>query len=395
MSRKIAAHYVFTGIGKPIRNGILTIDDSGKILDISQSNENLREVAGLEFYSGILVPGFVNTHCHLELSHLKGKVNEHTGLPGFVSQINQTRQADDIAIKKAIKKADTDMWYNGIVAVGDISNTNHSFETKANSKVVYHTLLEIFTTNPDRVDAQFENAKKLENQLKNMGLSSSIVPHAPYSVIPAMFDLIHAHFTENKQLNSIHNQECASENELYLSKSGELHDTFVKLGINFDAIPQTGKNSLESIMPKMPKSVNTLLVHNTFSKRDDIEKASEYFKNLYWCMCPNANLYIENRLPDIPLFQIMGQKITIGTDSLASNHHLSILEELKTISYFFPQITIEELIKWSTINGAKALGLYHQLGSFEIGKTPGINLIKNLNLQNLKFKKESSLKKLV
>jgi len=395
MSRKIAAHYVFTGIGKPIKNGILTVDDSGKILDISQSNENLREVAGLEFYSGILIPGFVNTHCHLELSHLKGKINEHTGLPGFVSQINQTRQADDSEIKKAIKKADADMWYNGIVAVGDISNTNHSFETKANSKIVYHTLLEIFTTNPGMVDKQFENAKKLDNQLKSLGLASSIVPHAPYSVTPAMFDLIRDHDAENKQIISIHNQECASENELYRSKSGELHDTFVKLGINFDAIPQTGKNSLESIQPLMSKTVNTLLVHNTYSGLEDIEKAYKYFKKLYWCMCPNANLYIENRLPDISLFQLMGQKITIGTDSLASNHHLSILEELKTISYFFPQITTEELIKWSTINGAEALGLQHTLGSFEIGKAPGVNLIKQFDLKNLKFKKESTLKKLV
>ncbi|MDF1548265.1 MAG: amidohydrolase family protein [Bacteroidales bacterium] len=395
MMRKIAAHYIFPSTEKPIKNGIITLDDSGKILDITQSNENLLEVAGLEFYSGILVPGFVNTHCHLELSHLKGKVREHTGLPGFVSQINQIRKADDSEILDALKKADADMCHNGIVAVADISNTRNSFEAKSNSKIIYHTLLEIFTTNPDFVERNFEMAKKHENELKTLGLSSSIVPHAPYSVTPAMFKLIYNHAFENKQLISIHNQECASENELYQSKSGELYDTFVKLGINFDPIPLSGKNSLESIMVQLPKSTKTILVHNTFSQKEDILKASRYFENLYWCMCPNANLYIENSLPDIPLFQVLKQNITIGTDSLASNKQLSILEELKTINRNFPQITVYELIRWATLNGAEALDLSQQIGSFEIGKTPGVNLIKQFDLQNFKFRPESNLKRLI
>jgi imidazolonepropionase-like amidohydrolase len=68
--------------------------------------------------------------------------------------------------------------------------------------------------------------------------------------------------------------------------------------------------------------------------------------------------------------------MVIGTDSLASNHVLSIAAELATILRHFPHIEIAELLQWATLNGAKALGLDHMLGSFEPGKTPGVLVIK-------------------
>lgn len=395
MIRKIAAHYIITGNGDPVKNGIISIDNTGKVLDISQSSQNLQEVSGLEFYSGILVPGFVNTHCHLELSHLKGKIRQKTGLPGFVSQINQLRKADENEIFAAAEKADKKMWHNGIAAVGDISNTNHSFLKKSKSQISYHTFLEIFTTNPDLVNQKYETALKLEKELEAKRLSSSIVPHAPYSVTPAMFELIKKHCLEKKKSLSIHNQETPSENDLYQTKSGELFDAFTNFGVDFNALPQTGKSSLESIMGQMPKQNKTILVHNTFTKEEDIEKATAYFEDLYWCMCPNANLYIENSLPNIPLFYQKKQKICVGTDSLASNHQLSIFEELKVIHHNFPEIPFYKLIEWGTINGAKALGIDNKFGSFENGKTPGVNLIKKFDLQNFKLTSESMLKRLI
>ncbi len=394
MIRKIAAHYLYPIHDKPIKNGIITIDETGKILDISQSSGSMDRIAGLEFYSGILVPGLINTHCHLEISHLKSMIPMHTGLTGFISQINRSRQADAESITRAARRADISMHYNGIVAVGDISNNDISFEIKKESKLNYHSFLEIFSLNPALAQEKFNQAIVLENKLKHLNLTSSIVPHAPYSVTPEMFKLISSHTSVNKKIISIHNQETKSENDFYRSKSGELANLFKSAGFDLDGIPSTGKNSLESIMVRLPKSAKTILVHNTFTDKQDIEQASGYFKNLYWAMCPNANLYIENKLPDIPLFYKMGQKITLGTDSLASNQQLSILEEMKTIHQFFPQIPINELIKWATLNGAEALNLSSKFGSFEIGKTPGINLIHHIDIQNFKLKPETQIKRL-
>jgi aminodeoxyfutalosine deaminase len=227
-----------------------------------------------------------------------------------------------------------------------------------------------------------------------LDLPSSIVPHAPYSVSPDMFNLIRDHASKELVL-SMHNQETESENEMYRSKSGKLHDTFQSFGIDLESMPKTGKNSLESVMGMFHKSTKCILVHNTFTTKEDVEKATSYFDKLYWAFCPNANLYIENKVPDIPMFRQMNQNMTIGTDSLASNHQLSILEELKTIGHYFPGIPLEEMLKWATLNGAEALGFDDKLGSFEVGKTPGINLISHVDLNQLKLKKETQLKRLV
>ncbi|MEY4906115.1 MAG: hypothetical protein RLZZ292_3930, partial [Bacteroidota bacterium] len=101
-----------------------------------------------------------------------------------------------------------------------------------------------------------------------------------------------------------------------------------------------------------------------------------------WATCANANLYIENRLPNYQLFLDADARMTIGTDSLTSNWQLSVLEELKTIQRFQSYVPTETLLRWATLHGAQALGFDQDLGSLEIGKTPGVNLLKNLGKNN-------------
>jgi cytosine/adenosine deaminase-related metal-dependent hydrolase len=87
--------------------------------------------------------------------------------------------------------------------------------------------------------------------------------------------------------------------------------------------------------------------------------------DLYWCLCPNSNLYIEQKMPPVDLLVSEGCPIVIGTDSLSSNTSLSIINELKTIHSHFPSFSLETLIGWATINGAKALGEDMNTGSIE------------------------------
>ena len=395
MSRKISAHYVFPINAEPIKNGIIEVDDNGQILNVINPGDEIKELAGVEFYSGILVPGFINTHCHIELSHLKGVVPEHTGLHHFISQISKIRIANEKSILQSIEKADWEMQKNGIVAVGDISNTNYSLATKKSSKINYHTFVELFSLNPEKAKAVFESGKSLKNEFTDNRLSASIVPHTPYSVSKELFRLISLEAGSGTKTMSIHNQECASENELFINKSGNIFDSLSNMGVDFSHFEPTGKNSLESVISYIPKGNKCLLVHNTFSKEHDIAIANEYFENVYWTFCPNANLYIENRLPNIPLFYKLSLNCTIGTDSLASNQQLSILEELKTIQAIFPQVPLTETLKWATLNGAKALNLSSNIGSFEIGKKPGINLISKIDFDKKQLKPESKVKVLV
>ncbi|QQR94699.1 MAG: amidohydrolase family protein [Bacteroidota bacterium] len=139
--------------------------------------------------------------------------------------------------------------------------------------------------------------------------------------------------------------------------------------------------------------MKSFFVHNTFSSDDDIQFAIKNVKKAWWCFCPNANLYIENTLPEIERITKATENILIGTDSLASNDQLSILSELKIITNKFPQITLHQLLTWSTINGAKALKMDNELGTLEKGKKPGLVLIENVDLQNQKITESSKSKK--
>ena len=116
-------------------------------------------------------------------------------------------------------------------------------------------------------------------------------------------------------------------------------------------------------------------MHNTFTAQSDVDWALQYSDRLWWCLCPKANLYIEGRLPDVDMLaSSVSKRIVIGTDSYASNTSLSILEELKTLAHHFPDLSLQELISWSTKNGAEFFG-WKELGTLEKGKRPGINLI--------------------
>jgi cytosine/adenosine deaminase-related metal-dependent hydrolase len=149
--------------------------------------------------------------------------------------------------------------------------------------------------------------------------------------------------------------------------------------MNLDAsfFQPSGKSSLQTYLPKFLQNQSVILVHNVFTSEDDILFAKKNKKEIHWCLCPNANQYISRQLPDIELLMKHDCSIVLGTDSLASNHQLSILEEIKTIQQAFPAIEMVTLLRWATSNGAKALQLDSLLGSFEKGKKPGIILFKN------------------
>jgi len=105
-------------------------------------------------------------------------------------------------------------------------------------------------------------------------------------------------------------------------------------------------------------------------------------------------MFIENKIPPLDMLIEEGCDIVIGTDSLASNKKLSILEELKTLQFNFPDTTVMDLVKWSTLNGAKALGEETNYGKIEAGKKPGLLLLQNLDLQNMKLLPGSTVKRL-
>ncbi|MCF6358972.1 MAG: amidohydrolase family protein [Draconibacterium sp.] len=395
--RKIAATYIFSGKQPPIKNGILICKPDGTIIEVIDNNGKLEEEPGLEFYSGILVPGFVNTHCHLELSHLKAKIEEKTGIGGFVKEINKLRNEDLASVGKAIEIADRKMWAAGIAAVGDISNSTLTIETKQKSKVFYHTFIESFGFHPSRAEKAFNYAKYVFSEFEENSLVVSISPHSPYSVSGSLFKKIKEKALAEDSVLTIHNQESRAETQFFKTGKGAIANHIQNnLGIDISHWQPTGKSSLASILKFLPSKNHLILVHNTFTGKADLDelKNNRSLKNTFFALCPNSNIYIENQLPPVPLFQKEGLNICLGTDSLASNHQLSILGEMITLQQNFPEIKLEELLIWATLNGAKALKAEHQFGSFEVGKNPGVNLISGVDFMNMKLTENCKVKRL-
>lgn len=387
--KKITADWVFPVSSEPIKNGVITLDETSKILHLDTRDNHRDE--DLEIYEGALVPGFVNTHCHLELSHMKGKVETGTTLIPFITNVVQRREASEAIIQNAITEADNYMYENGIVAVGDISNQADTFERKSKSKIRYYNFIEMFDFLQEG-DAQktYDQYRAVYDELQlPEGHQKTCVPHAPYSVSNSLFKLINTANSGDTKTVSIHNQETLPENELFETGTGGFVDFYGGFGISLDAFRPNHKPAIHYALANLDPVHRTLFVHNTLTTRDDIQAAHTWSDKVYWATCPNANLYIENRLPNYQAFIDTEARMTIGTDSLTSNWQLSILDEMKTILRYQSYLSFETVLRWATLNGAEALGFEQDFGSIEIGKRPGINLL-NINDRRILVEKTTS-----
>jgi cytosine/adenosine deaminase-related metal-dependent hydrolase len=385
--RRIAAHYLFPGVGAPLPMGVVTLDDENTIVEIGTLQG---ETASTEFYNGVLSPGFVNAHCHLELSHLKNACTLHGGLADFIRQMNSPAQYRTAAAERtaAIAAADREMQAEGIVAVGDVCNTAGSFAVKQSSPIFYHSFIEVAGLDETIAEKKLQLAYLLEAGVQSMGLPASITPHAAYSMSEPLLAGAFAAANEAGVL-SVHNQESDEENELFISGSGALGALFTKSG--FTLPPVTGERSIYRLLPLIEKQTRTLFVHNVTTTGGDYEAATARLPHLTWVLCPQSNLRISRRLPPVDRFYKRNATIAIGTDSLASNSRLSVIEELKTIGKHFPQIPLHALLEWATLNGARALGKEQELGSLHAGKRPGVVLIENVDFATMQLTNDSKV----
>lgn len=375
--RKFKADQLFTGHTLLSGGEVLISSEKGIIEAIVPASE-----AGddLEILTGLLCPGFVNAHCHLELSHMKGRIPAGTGMVDFLLGVMKQRNFPAEEVQQAIASAESAMQASGIVAVGDICNTSDTIGQKSRQKLLYRNFIETMGFIPATAPQRFASGKAVYDQFEAIfpGLNS-LVPHAPYSVSPALLQLIAS--MPGNDLISIHNQESEAEQTFLLNGTGEMRRLYEFLGIDLSFYSPPATTAPQLILPVFSKAQRVILVHDVHTNAADLgwmEQNRENLPELYVCLCPNANLYIGNGLPDIQLLRNNDLRIVTGTDSLSSNQQLNILEEIKTIAQHYPAIPLEELLQWATLNGARALGFESVIGSFERGKQPGVVLIENI-----------------
>ncbi len=372
MQQKIAvyrADRVFTGNGQCLDGYAVAIrTDTGEVLDLLPPEE----APDALYQPGSLAPGFINAHAHLELSHLKDRFARHSGLVPFLEQVTRLRTADPEQIMDALRAAELALRLGGTVAVGDIVNTTDSLSVKLDSPLKFHTFVELFGMTEAGVQTGLQRGQPVLDAFRRAGMGASFSPHAPYSVHPHLLAAISQ--TAAGSPFSIHMQESPQEELLFRLGKGEFPGFYRRLGIAA-TLPAPGESSLTATLRAINVPGRLMLVHNTMAGAADLDQAAESPHDVWWCLCPGANLYIENRLPDVPLFRRYPERVLVGTDSLASNTGLSVLEELKILMAADPGLEPALAVQWASGNPARYFGWDDHLGSLEPGKSPGLVLI--------------------
>ena len=369
--KRITAEFVYTLAGtEPIRNGFVEFDEDGTILatGLCAPGEIVSE--------GALTPGFVNAHCHVELSHLHKKFVKGSGMAGFIDQINALRDWAGRERKQELVKEWMDrMWTDGVSAMADISNDDSSFDIKSSHAMYTRTFLEVFGSEPEMCDGVMNEVSRLQDVADQAGIDAAPTPHSCYTMSPRLLSESAAAGLKRGYL-SYHSQESQEEEDLLLTGTGAMYENRVRNGMSTP--PVTGESSLKYFIHRLaeahkaPYDEHILLVHNVCLKQDDIDAAKRVMNNVWWAICPLSNIFIHNALPPVRLMRKNGLAIAIGTDSLSSNDDLDMVAEMNCLHENFPEVPMSEILTWASLNGARFLSKENELGTLEPGKRPGI-----------------------
>ena len=377
--KRVTAEFVYTLTdAEPVRNGFVEYDEqTGEIISVGAcgSDEIVSE--------GALTPGFVNAHCHVELSHLHKKFVKGSGMAGFIDQINALRDWAGRERKQELVKEWMDkMWNDGVSAMADISNDDSSFDVKASHNMYTRTFLEVFGSEPEMCEGVMTEVTELQKVADAAGIDAAPTPHSCYTMSPQLLSESAAAGLKRGYI-SYHSQESQEEEDLLLTGSGAMYENRVRNGMSTP--PVTGESSLKYFIQRLaqvheaPYDEHILLVHNVCLSQDDVEAANKVMKNVWWAICPLSNIFIHNALPPIGLMRKNGLSIALGTDSLSSNDDLDMVAEMICLHKNFPEVPMNEILVWACLNGARFLSKDKVLGTLEAGKRPGIVRISGID----------------
>lgn len=378
--KRLSAKYLYVlNDPAPLVNGFVEYDEDGTILRTGLCEDPSAEE---DFLDGAVVPGFVNAHCHVELSYMWKLFRRGTGMAGFIDQINALRDTASLEEKLAdIQSRMDQMWQSGVQAMADISNCDDSFAIKAASPMYTRTFLEVFGTEPEDCAGVMENVLALQQKALACGLDAAPTPHACYTMSPQLLSAASAEALKAGFL-SYHSEETPEEEEMLRSGSGPMWDNRVRAGMSTP--PVTGSSSLQYFIDRLgaaapaPYDAHILLVHEVCMDQEGIDAVKAVMRHPFIALCPLSNLYIHDALPPVDLLRTNGLKLTVGTDSLSSNDDLDMVAELFCLQENFPQVPLGELLTWACRNGAEFLGKETEMGTLAPGKRPGLVLIDHI-----------------
>lgn len=348
---------------------MVTLADDGTIVDIATWRDLDRQ-PGVEFYAGILLPGMVDAHCHLDDAPLCGKIAAGEGLAAFLRALCGLRGpcGSEAARQRAIAAADARLWHAGVAAAGDAASSACAFAVKERSRIRYRTFAACCGQCTDWPAAA-------EELLRHA--ATSLTPHSICDAPDALFRRICA---GGDGPLAIHFMESPSEEALFRGE-GELAAWYAEQGWPCDF--RRYGSPVERLAACVPPTRSVLLVGCSCVTQRTIDRVMAHFTApVWWCLCPSSSRNLSGARPPVELLRANGLNICVGSGSPALNGTQSLVDGLRLVGDAVP---LEERLLWATAGGAAALGLDGELGVLERGRRPGVVLLEGVDCSAMRL----------
>jgi cytosine/adenosine deaminase-related metal-dependent hydrolase len=380
--RVIQADAVIVGDGTSIRDGAIVVDGDGRIHDLGPAADVRARATGaaIERAQGVLLPGLVDPHVHLELSALRGKTRGGAGFVPWLESLQRARADEDESERDAaIDRAIAELVEHGVVAVGEVTNTLVAWPRVARRLLgtIFH---EIFSVDRDRglalVDAAARDRDAHAPPSEFAARTRWVpVPHALHSTHPDVVRAIVEHAkveSAGQGPTTIHLAEHAAERAFLATGRGPWRDFLVSRGLTTaaDHFPVDDRGPIARAIDLGVARRDAALVHLCDARPDELARLAEV--GSIAVLCPRSNLSIETRLPPWNAIRAAGLRVALGTDSLASAPSLDPIADARAILERHPDASPSMLVSAMTSIAATAIGWGNDLGLLARDRRPGV-----------------------
>ena len=358
-----------------IENGAVIVRD-GRIIEVGPA-QRFRDRPLVDYGDAVICPGFVNAHTHLELSHLAGRVTPSPDFTGWLQRLFEIAEDEPPTpgqVRAAVASGTDQSLSAGVTTVGDITRfpqwTRESLADFVLRVVSFGEVAAIGRRRhllAERLDA----AADVEHQTERLRIGIS--PHAPYTVEP---EAMRACATRAREIDAplcIHLAETADEEHFTRSGEGRFAEFLRAVEVWDEHIPTSGCGLVEAAARAGLLTSNTIVAHANYVTPDDIAMLADSGASV--AFCPRTHRAFGHGLHRFREMLTRGINVCLGTDSLASNPSLSILDELRFLRREYGDLSSDQIMAMGTLNGARALGFAETAGSLAVGKAADLVVI--------------------
>lgn len=360
------ADLVVTLDGAPLERGFLRVEN-GFITEVGVQTDLVGYVGiRRDLGDAVLLPGLINSHCHLELGMARNFAQPGVSFTLWVARLRnflEGRAAAEYGI--AARLGALECLKNGITTVVDVGNTGHALEALSRVPLRSFAHVEVLGLNPAEALERLEKARVLLARDFPDHCRVGLAPHAPYSCShQLLLALIADARTEGGSgIFTMHVAESAEEDEFFRRGSGALRDFCERI---FPGLPPSSAcGSVRHLLDNGLLPAGALLAHCNTLDGGDIAALRDLDVSIVHC--PKSHAYFKH--PEFPLEKCLaaGINVCLGTDSLASNDTLNLFDEMAELHALHPEIPALEIVAMATVNAARALNLSDFLGRLKTG----------------------------